>query len=313
MAVRSSSSLAALLLCQRLQETPVAPLKSSEYWALLDATGDPAVLLGRDAAGISQAVGVDAAMADRVAQLLDAATGFALKLEEAEQSGLRLLASVDEAYPQVLIERLGRRAPPLLYLVGDPTLLLADQLGIVGSRDIGEEAAAVARQAAIAAVDAGFGVVSGAAKGIDRLAMAAALEAGGKAVGVLADSLARMTRDPEVRRAVTDGRLCLCTPYKPTAPFSVANAMGRNKLIYALSKATLVVAADAETGGTWAGAVEALRQSTSSVLIWNGAGGGSGNALLTRRGGIGVARLTELFPLPDPPAQRAPDQLALEV
>jgi predicted Rossmann fold nucleotide-binding protein DprA/Smf involved in DNA uptake len=116
-----------------------------------------------------------------------------------------------------------------------------------------------------------------------------------------------------VRRAGTDGRLCVCTPYKPTAPISVANAMGRNKLIYALSKATLVVAADAETGGTWAGAVEALRQSTSSVLIWTGAGGGPGNTLLTRRGGIGVARLAELFPLPDPPAPRTPGQLALEV
>jgi len=313
MAVRSASSLAALLLCQRLQETPTAPLKSSEYWALLDAIGDPAALLGLDATAIGQAAGVDAAMADRVALLLGAATGFALKLEEAEQSGLRMIASVDEAYPQVLLERLGRRAPPLLYLVGDPALLLADQLGIVGSRDVGEEAAAVARQAATAAVDTGFGVVSGAAKGIDRLAMAAALAAGGTAVGVLADSLVRMTRDPEVRRAVTDGRLCLCTPYKPTAPFSVANAMGRNKLIYALSKATLVVAADAETGGTWAGAVEALRQSISPVLIWNGAGGGPGNALLTRRGGIGVARLAELFPLPDSPAQGASDQLALEV
>jgi len=313
MAARSSSSLAALLLCQRLTETPAAPLKSSEYWALLDTIGDPALLLGLDVAGISQATGADAAMADRVAQLLEAATGFALQLEEAEQSGLRLIASVDETYPQVLLERLGRRAPPLLYLVGDPTLLGAEQLGVVGSRDVGEEAAAVARQAATAAVDAGLGVVSGAAKGIDRLAMASALGAGGKAVGVLADSLVRMTRDPEVRRAVTDGRLCLCTPYKPTAPFSVANAMGRNKLIYALSKATLVVAADAETGGTWAGAVEAIRQSTTSVLVWSGAGGGPGNALLAQRGGIGVARLDELFPLPEPPAPRARDQLALEV
>jgi predicted Rossmann fold nucleotide-binding protein DprA/Smf involved in DNA uptake len=314
---RSASSLAAMLLCQRLQQTPAAPLKSSEYWVLLEAVGDPAVLLGLNAATIARRFEVDAPLAERVATLLGAATGFALQLEEAEQQGLRLVASVDDNYPHVLIDRLGRRAPPLLYLVGDPTLLQADRLGIVGSRDIGEEAATVTRHAAAAAVEAGLGVVSGAAKGVDRLAMGAALEASGTAVGVLADSLARMTRDPEVRRAVTDGRLCLCTPYKPTAPFSTANAMGRNKLIYALSKATLVVAAAAETGGSWSGAVEAIRQATAPVLVWTGPGAGPGNPLLSQRGGIGVGRLADLFPLPDAPRPRAPrsisDQLALEV
>src|SRR6266508_2406999 len=198
MASRTDASLAALLLCQRLVDMPVASLKSSEYWALLDAVDDPAALLGLDAAAITRAAGVDAGMADRLAQLLDAATAFAFRLVEA--------------------------------------------------------AAQVARAAAAAAAAQRYGVVSGAAKGVDRLAMTASLDAGGSAVGVLADSLTRMTRDPEVRQAACDGRLCLCTPYKPTAGFSVANAMGRNKLIYALSKATLVVAADATKGGTWAGA-----------------------------------------------------------
>ncbi|HZA81910.1 MAG TPA: DNA-processing protein DprA [Actinomycetes bacterium] len=317
MTARSPGSLAALLLCQRLEQTPAAPLKSSEYWALLEAVGDPAALLGLDAATIAGRFGTGTPLAERVATLLGAATGFALRLEEAEQQGLRVVASVDDSYPHALLDRLGRLAPPLLYLVGDPTLLLADRLGIVGSREVGEEAAAVTRQAAAAAAEAGLGVVSGAAKGVDRLAMAAALDAGGTAVGVLADSLVRMTRGPEVRRAVTDGRLCLCTPYKPTAPFSIANAMGRNKLIYALSKATLVVAAAAETGGSWAGAVEAIRQATAPVLVWTGPGAGSGNPLLSQRGGIGVGRLADLFPLPEAPPPRAPrpvtDQLALEV
>ena len=128
MSSRSPSSLAALLLCQRLQQTPTAPLKSSEYWELLEAVGDPAVLLGLNTATIAGRFAIDTPLAERVATLLDAATGFALQLEEAEQQGLRVVASVDDNYPQVLIERLGRRAPPLLYLVGDPTLLQADRL-----------------------------------------------------------------------------------------------------------------------------------------------------------------------------------------
>src|SRR5206468_8761201 len=101
------------------------------------------------------------------------------------------------------------------------------------SRNVDEDAKAVAEDAARAAATAGWGVVSGAAKGVDRFAMTAALESGAPVVGVLADSLVRQVRDPEVRRAITDGQLCLCTPYKPSAGFSVATAMGRNKLNYA--------------------------------------------------------------------------------
>jgi predicted Rossmann fold nucleotide-binding protein DprA/Smf involved in DNA uptake len=298
MASGTDTSLAALLLCQRLVDTPAAtPLKSSEYWKLLDDVGDPAVLLGLDAAAITRTFGVDAAMAERLVRLLDVATSFAFQLDAAEQSGLRLIAAVDEDYPQVLISRLGWNAPPLLYVVGDPSLLSSDLLAIVGSREVGAAAAEVARTAAVEAVKQQFGVVSGAAKGVDRLAMGAALDAGGTAVGVLADSLVRMTRDPDVRRAVSDGRLCLCTPYKPTAGFSVGNAMARNKLIYGLSRAALVVAADAEKGGTWAGAIEALRRSTTPVLVWAGAGAATGNTLLAKRGAPTLEAVSDLFPI----------------
>ena len=322
MASRTDTSLAALLLCQRLVDAPAAtPLKSSEYWKLLDHIGDPAVLLGLDAAAITRTWGVDTALADRLVRLLDSATSFAFQLDEAEQSGLRVIAAVDDDYPQALITRLGWNAPPLLYAVGDPSLLSTDLLAIVGSREIGDAAAKVAQTAAVEAVNQRFGVVSGAAKGVDQLAMGAALDASGKAVGVLADSLVRMTRDPDARRAVSDGRLCLCTPYKPTAGFNVANAMGRNKLIYALSRAALVVAADAEKGGTWAGATEALRRSTTPVLIWTGAGATGGNTLLADRGATTLDAVSDLFPLPVPaPRDHAPGlvrggsgQLRLEV
>lgn len=316
MGSRSDTSLAALLLCQRLVETPVAPLRSSEYWTLLDVIHDPAELLGHDAAGIARDFDVSAALAERIARLLDAATSFAFRLDEVEQSGLRMISSVDEDYPVPLIVRLGRSAPPLLYLVGDAGLLRVNLLGIVGSRDVTEPGAGIARTAAADAVRNGLGIVSGAAKGVDQLAMHAALQAGGNAVGVLADSLLRMTRDGEVRRAVGDGRLCLCTPYKPTAGFSVANAMGRNKIIYALSEATLVVSADAEKGGTWAGAIEALRQSTAPVLVWTGEGAGKGNALLAARRATRVNEISGLFPLPDQRTRTEsgrPDQLTLEI
>ena len=114
--------------------------------------------------------------------------------------------------------------------------------------------------------------------------MNAAVDAGGHVVGVVADSLLRTAHDSEVRHAVNDDQLCLCSPYKPTAGFSVANAMGRNKLIYAMSTATLVVECEEGSGGTWAGAVEALRGRTAPVIAWTGVGASSGNVALRHRG-----------------------------
>ena len=55
-----------------------------------------------------------------------------------------------------------------------------------------------------------------------------------------------------------DGRLVLACPYDPAARFQVGQAMQRNKLIYALSDAALVVNSDYGKGGTWTGATEQL-------------------------------------------------------
>ena len=42
--------------------------------------------------------------------------------------------------------------------------------------------------------------------------------------------------------------------------------MGRNKIIYGLCRCTIVVATDLDTGGTWAGATEALKNQFGASL-----------------------------------------------
>jgi len=240
---------------------------------------------------------------------LDHATSFAFALDDAQQSGLQVLSALSEHFPPTLRARLGRSAPPVLYALGDVALLSQGGLGIVGSRAVSEAGAQVARGAATAAVAQGLGVLSGGAKGVDRLAMNAALEAGGNVVGILADSLLRTAREPDVRRAVSDGLVCLCSPYKPTAGFTVANAMGRNKLIYSLSTATLVVECQEGSGGTWAGAVEAVRGKTAPVIAWTGPGAAPGNHALAGLGARPLEQLDDLFPIHPLQPSPAPAQL----
>jgi predicted Rossmann fold nucleotide-binding protein DprA/Smf involved in DNA uptake len=96
------------------------------------------------------------------------------------------------------------------------------------------------------------------AKGVDQAAMRGALEVGGNVCGVLADSLERTTMTREHRDLLLKGQLTLISPYDPSAGFNTGNAMQRNKLIYALADASLVVNSDVANGGTWAGAIEQL-------------------------------------------------------
>jgi predicted Rossmann fold nucleotide-binding protein DprA/Smf involved in DNA uptake len=295
---RSEGSLASLLLVHRLADSAAEPLKAGEYWPLVRAVPNLADLLGLAPAEMADRFGLTPELAEQVAARLDGATALAFRLEDLEQSGLQALTPFDPDYPQSLVDRL-TLAPPVLYVAGDPTLLGSPLLGIVGSRTVDEDGAEVARSAARLAVHHGHGVASGGAKGVDQVSMRAALDAEGKVVGVLADSLLRALREPETRRAISGGQACFCTPFKPDAAFSVANAMGRNKLIYALSAATLVVAADDGSGGTWAGAKEALA-SGRPVISWIGPGAGPGNSVLADRGATRLTELDQLFPLPAP-------------
>ena len=95
---------------------------------------------------------------------------------------------------------------------------------------------------------------------MDQAAMRGALNDGGAAIGVLADGLEKSVMQRENRAVLMDGRLTLISPYDPRAGFAVGNAMRRNKLIYALADAGLVVEADYDKGGTWTGAVEQLKK-----------------------------------------------------
>lgn len=145
-------------------------------------------------------------------------------------------------------------APPVLFGAGDQALLSAGYLSVVGSRDLDPAGETFAAAVGTACARDGKVLVSGGARGADRISMGGCLSAGGCTVAVLADSLERVLREPEYRLAVADGRLALVTAVHPKVGFSVASAMARNKFIYCLSRYGLVVAASLDKGGTRAGA-----------------------------------------------------------
>lgn len=211
---------------------------------------------------------------------------LAFELERLDNLGIWVLTRADAAYPNRLKERLGATAPPVLFGAGDQTLLTRGFLAVVGSRDVDEAGAAFARQVGETCAQGKLVVVSGGAKGVDRLSMFGALNAGGSAIGVLADSLERTVREPEYRTAAAAGRLTLVSVVHPRTSFNVANAMARNKLIYCMAQYGLVVSASQEKGGTRAGALEVLKQRWVPLFVRSGKAAPAGNRDLIELGAL---------------------------
>lgn len=186
--------------------------------------------------------------------------GFLLSqvIERWQARAIWVVSRADAEYPRRLKARLREDAPAVIYGCGDMALLESGGLAVVGSRHVDDTLIDYTMSVGRLAARAGRTLVSGGAKGIDQAAMRGALEAGGKVSGVLADSLEKTTMNREHRNLLLDGQLVLISPYDPSAGFNVGNAMQRNKLIYALADASLVVSSDLNKGGTWSGAVEQL-------------------------------------------------------
>jgi predicted Rossmann fold nucleotide-binding protein DprA/Smf involved in DNA uptake len=308
---RSEDALAALLLTTRLGDTGAEPLTSAAFWSLVGAVPAPSELLAISREDIARRAGLPRDDVLRIERLLSGGTSLAFALERSERQGFVAVTPFDASYPARLRHRLEDQAPPVLFTVGARELLSAGGVGVVGSRAVRPEGAAVARRVAVAA--RGRTVVSGGAAGVDREAMTAAHDSGGGIVGYLADSLQRRVREPATRRAVAGGTTCLATPFDPSTGFSAANAIGRNKLIYASADVTLVVACDLDRGGTWNGAIQALRRGYGPVAVWVGPGGGPGNERLVEHGAIPVDDVAAVLELPGSQASPplVPDQLRL--
>jgi predicted Rossmann fold nucleotide-binding protein DprA/Smf involved in DNA uptake len=223
---------------------------------------------------------------DRVRPLLERGAALALIVERWERSGLWVIGRSDPCYPERLKRYLGQSAPPLLYGVGCKDLLNRGGLAVIGSRDRSEEDGEFARRAGEHCAKEGIVVISGAAKGIDRDAMSGALEAGGWALGVLAEGLAKTATSGQYRSGLVSDHLTLVSPYDPDSRWFAYAAMERNKLLYGLSDAALVVASSADSGGTWAGATEALRHGGVKVFVKTTGVVAPGNPKLVRMGGI---------------------------
>ena len=287
----SPDSLALLLLCSHLGvNDDSAKLLTLREWnplasKLQSLNLRPGVLLDWSASDLQTQLAISSDESDRLARMLERRGSLAIALERLELRDIHPLTRADPDYPERYRTRLKDSAPAVLFYSGEKALLGQPGIAVVGSRHLDDAGQECAKFVGNACGFSGLVLYSGGAKGVDTLSMDSALVARGTAVGVLADSLEKVvrTRQDALRR----GDLCLVTPYNPDAGFSVGAAMGRNRLIYTLADYAIVVASDAGTGGTWAGAKETLKNHWIPVFVLEHENMPDGNKLLLQKGAIG--------------------------
>jgi DNA processing protein len=283
-------SLVLLLLCSQLGlENESFKAYTLREWNplarnLQAASLRPASLLSLSSSEIQSRISLSPDEANRIAGLLGRDTELKQQLAQLAAVGISALTRADADYPVRYRQRLKDSAPAVLFYAGEKALLGQPGIAVVGSRHLDEAGQECARFIGNTCGFSGQVLYSGGAKGVDTLSMDSALEARGTAVGVLADSLEKTTR--HYQDALRRGDLCLVTPYSPNAGFSVGAAMGRNRLIYCLSDYAIVVASDAETGGTWAGAIETLKNKWVPLFVLEHENMPAGNKLLLQKGAL---------------------------
>lgn len=172
--------------------------------------------------------------------------------------GGRVLVTSDADYPELLIHI--PEPAPVLFALGDLTLLRRDAVAVVGSRAPTMYGIDACRRVVGQAAGAGLAVVSGMARGLDAVAHEQALALRGGTIGVLGNGLGVVY--PAANRALYERMAAsglLLTEFAPGERPNAGSFPRRNRLISGLARVTVVVEA-AEKSGALITATTALDQ-----------------------------------------------------
>jgi len=168
-------------------------------------------------------------------------------LESIEKANCRFITPEDDEWPMQLDDL---AAPPIaLTLKGDISVLNISSLAIVGTRNPTPYGSRIAEDFAAGFVDREWAIVSGGAYGIDSFAHKGAVIAEGRTIAVVATGL-------DINYPAGNARLfaqileagAIISEVMPGTHAIPARFLTRNRLIAALSKATLVVEAAFRSG-----------------------------------------------------------------
>jgi len=161
--------------------------------------------------------------------------------EKLKADGINIIGLDDERYPKSVVQNMQDNAPAILYCKGYLPLLNQKGVSIVGARDVGDFEITITKSIAQKLAEHGINVTSGYAKGVDTSAHLGALEAHGTTTMILSFGTNYISIKREMKDLNWEKNSLFVTQFEPYEKFSGQNAMMRNKLVCALSKAIVVI------------------------------------------------------------------------
>jgi DNA processing protein len=169
-------------------------------------------------------------------------------IERTARAGATLATVIDEGYPSNLQQIYNR--PPFIFIRGAIEETDVRGVAVVGTRQASEEGIAQATALAHGLAEQQVTVVSGLAAGIDSAAHRAALEAGGRTVGVLGHGILSPLYPQENASLAAEivQRGALVSQFWPEAPPTRYSFPMRNVVMSGIAVGTVVVEASATSG-----------------------------------------------------------------
>ncbi len=223
--------------------------------------------------------------------------------EKLTSDGVSIIGLNDERYPKSVLKSMGDSAPPILYCKGYLPLLNEQGVAVIGARDIGEFETTLTKTIAKELAKNGINVISGYAKGVDTSAHVGALEAQGTTTMILSFGINHTTVKKELKDMDLEKNALFVSQFEPHEKFSGVNAMIRNRLVCAMSKAIVVIKSGPEKdssgkmSGTFNAGKTALQMGIPvfalSPKILNPTA--QGNVDLIKNGAIEISDTTEIL------------------
>src|SRR5579863_3055329 len=249
-----------------------------------------------DAAEWELACQLNAEIIGKLEKAKEKLVGQAFLVEQLEQESIHILPALADDYPALLKLALKRNAtPPVLFYAGDLDILTRRTIAVIGSRNASEQGLAFTHAVVQYLAEHDTNVISGNARGVDRVAYEAATGTEGCTTVVLPHGIRKLSNVQmrDLQPKIEEGRVLVISQFQPDAGWLVSRAMERNKVVTGLAQVVIVAESDTK-GGTWEGANSALKQkrplyvreaSLSSSLV--------GNAALIKLGGQPLSWPTE--------------------
>ena len=225
----------------------ISGVGTAKLKALLEAFGSASAIFAQTPARLASVKGISHKIATSLLSS-DNPTRLQHELELAARGGCKIITLADPEYPETLLHIYD---PPFcLYVRGTLPELGDGCVAVVGSRRPTRYGRKMTEHLTSQAVASGWKIISGLAYGIDAVAHKTAVECGGITVGVLGGGLMRMHPQDNIplARSMVETGGAVVSEFPMEYPVSRQSFPRRNRIVAAMSSATLVVEAGLKSG-----------------------------------------------------------------